>query len=79
MLCLRRKDEPPQAPVPRYRVVAPATPGAPPTPATSAGSSRLAEARRIARCFRHRRDLTYQDVRIVRADGSLVEYAGPMR
>ena len=58
----------------KYAVTAPTTPGADPsrTPAAT-----LAEARMIARQYRHRRDLRGQDVRIERADGQLVEYAGP--
>ena len=60
-----------------YRVSAPLTPGARPVVAGAAAT--LADARRLARGFSHRRDLTYQDVRIERPSGSLVEYAGPPR
>ena len=58
----------------KYLVTAPSTPGATPT---SQSVHTLRDARRIARTFRDRRDLRGQDVRIERADGRLVEYAGP--
>lgn len=60
----------------KYIVSAPKTPGATPseTPAAT-----LAEARKIAKTYSGRRDLKGQDVRINKADGSLVEYAGPAR
>lgn len=60
----------------RYQVTAPKTPGATPS---SQPAATLAEARKIAKAFAGRRDLTGQDVRIERADGQLVEYAGPSR
>lgn len=43
------------------------------------GHHTLTEARKAAREYRNRKDLTWQDVRIERADGSLVAYAGPCR
>jgi hypothetical protein len=61
----------------KYTVTAPKTPGA--QPAEVAAVRTLAEARRAARPFASRPDLKGQDVRINRADGSLVEYAGPSR
>jgi hypothetical protein len=59
-----------------YAVTAPKTPGATPS---SQPAATLADARRIARTFRDRRDLAGQDVRIEHSDGRLVEYAGPAR
>lgn len=59
-----------------YYVTAPETPGAVPT-RTRAHS--LVWARKVARTYHGRRDLTNQDVRIEREDGRLVEYAGPNR
>lgn len=62
----------------RYQVSAPATPGARLT--VAAKYATLRDARRYARdAYRSRRDLTWQDVRIERPDGMLVEYAGPPR
>ena len=60
-----------------YQIRTRTTPGA--TPTVVAETKTLAGARKIARTYRDRRDLTGQDVRIERADGSLVEYAGPTR
>ena len=60
----------------RYAVSAPRTPGA---AHTSTQAATLAEARKISKEFSSRRDLSRQDVRIERNDGSLVEYAGPAR
>lgn len=61
-----------------YVVTAPSTPGA--TPTTQATCGTLREARREARSLScDRADLAGQDVRIERADGSLVEYAGTGR
>ncbi len=59
----------------KYHVSAPKNPGA--VPSVIASSTTLRDARREAKAFtRGRRDLRGQDVRIERADGSLVEYAG---
>ncbi len=61
-----------------YHVTAPSTPGS--RPVVQATTQSLLDARRIARAdYGHRRDLTYQDVRIERQDGRLVAYAGPAR
>lgn len=60
----------------KYTVNAPKTPGA---AATAIAAGTLVEARKIAKQFYGRRDLKRQDVRIERADGTLVEYAGPAR
>ena len=60
----------------KYTVSAPKTPGASPS---AHPAKTLAEARKIAKTFADRRDLKGQDVRIEKADGSLVEYAGPAR
>ncbi len=60
----------------KYNVSAPQTPGAAPSDHPAAT---LAEARKIAKTFVGRRDLTGQDVRIETGDGQLVEYAGPAR
>lgn len=61
-----------------YEITAPKTPGA--TPSVVATATTLSAARKSARYFsRDRRDLSGQDVRINRPDGSLVEYAGPTR
>jgi len=60
-----------------YTVTAPTSPGAQPVeqPACS-----LIIARRMASLYRHRRDLSYQDVAIrMSGNGRLVEYAGPAR
>ena len=59
-----------------YRIVYPGTPGA--TPTTSEPMT-LRQARAAALEVRTRKDLTYQDVRIVRRGGDLYEYAGPAR
>ncbi len=59
----------------KYRISAPSTPGSRPTIQGAHGN--LRDARRSACLFNDRNDLTYQDVRIERADGHLVEYAGP--
>ncbi len=61
----------------RYYVLAPATPGAAPTVLHAA--DRIRDARTLASQLDDRGDLTYQDVRIERRDGSLVEFAGPAR
>ncbi len=61
----------------QYILRAPKTPGA--QPSDISAHVYLAEARKAARAFRDRRDLTNQDVRIERVDGQLVEYAGPNR
>ena len=61
----------------RYIVSAPTSPG---DSATEHGRfETLRDARRGADAFANRDDLTYQDVRIERLNGSLVEYAGPSR
>lgn len=60
----------------KYTVTAPKTPGA---LATSQSANTLAQARAIAKELAGARYLTHQDVRIDRADGHLVEYAGPCR
>jgi hypothetical protein len=60
----------------KYFVAVPESPG---SVATRLPASTLADARRIARRYRERRDLKGQDVRIERADGRLLEYAGPAR
>lgn len=60
----------------KYNVSAPKTPGA--TPSNHPAAS-MAQARKIAKTFANRPDLKGQDVRIERADGQLVEYAGPAR
>jgi hypothetical protein len=61
----------------RYRVTAPSTPGAVAT--EQARCVTLVAARRAAKRFAQRKDLNNCDVRIERADGVLVEYAGPNR
>lgn len=61
----------------RYTVSAPPTPGA--AAEIVARCVWLREARRAAQSYNHRRDLTYQDVRIDDRSGQLVEYAGPSR
>lgn len=60
----------------KYVVTAPKFPGATPIVVGEAGT--LAQARQVARQFRGPW-LTYQSVRIVNKDGSLREYAGPLR
>ena len=62
-----------------YQVRLPETPGS--QPRVAARGLTLAQARRECDSYdiQERRDLTYQDVRIERADGRLYEYAGPMR
>lgn len=60
-----------------YQIQTRTTPGA--TPSIVASTKTLAEARKVARTYSDRRDLTNQDVRIQREDGQLVEYAGPNR
>lgn len=74
-----------------YQISAPATPGARPT--TYGPFKTLAAARKEARKWAHRKDLTNQDVRIERRPGRpngsrdnpdgrevvFVEYAGPNR
>lgn len=57
-------------------VIAPATPGARPSVIGTARTIR--EARKLAKPYQSRKDLTYQDVRIVRG-GKLAEYCGPAR
>ena len=57
-------------------VIAPATPGARPSVIGTARNIR--EARKLAKPYQARKDLTYQDVRIVRG-GKLAEYCGPAR
>lgn len=59
----------------KYFVIAPKVPGAVPS---SQDAATLAEARKIAKSFGDRRDLTWQDVRIER-NGKIIEYAGPPR
>jgi hypothetical protein len=59
-----------------YQVIAPATPGARPTVIGEA--RKIADARRLAKPYEARKDLTYQDVRIAKA-GRHVEYCGPAR
>lgn len=59
-----------------YTVTAPKTPGS--VPAVIGTAKRIAEARKLAKPYQSRRDLTRQDVRIER-DGKLAEYAGPVR
>lgn len=62
----------------KYVVVAPATPGA--TPTNIKFCETLPEARRVAKTFRQRPDLRWQDVRIDSyPSGILKEYAGPHR
>jgi len=62
----------------KYNISYPLTPGAAPSIAEQNVS--LREARKIAaHVAARRRDLTYQDIRLERADGTLVEYAGPAR
>lgn len=61
----------------KYVVTAPKSPGA--QPSAVAECATIAEARRAARPFASRKDLSGQDVRIERPDGMLVEYAGPSR
>ena len=65
----------------RIQISAPRTPGAAATIAWGGyGGETLAEARVAAReLFGHRADLRRQDVRIERATGELIEYAGPCR
>jgi len=63
--------------VTKYQINTRSIPGAQMT--TQGRTSALRDARRIASEYRDRRDLTWQDVRIERTDGSLVEYAGPAR
>lgn len=61
-----------------YQVTYPTTPGS--TPTVQIGARTIREARRHARAeAQARRDLTYQDIRIERRDGRLVEFAGPSR
>jgi hypothetical protein len=61
----------------KYQVTAPVTPGSKPTGVGFADT--LRGARALSKPFKSRRDLRGQDVRIERADGQLVEYAGPAR
>lgn len=65
-------------PLVSYVLTAPTTPGAQPSHQGSYSNLRLARAAAKKR-FAGRRDLVGQDVRIERADGQLVEYAGPAR
>lgn len=59
-------------------VWAPRTPGAEPSIIGQAGT--VAAARTIARQFKNRRDLTYQDVVIrLGRDGRIIERCGPCR
>jgi hypothetical protein len=61
----------------KINVTAPETPGATPT---NHFCNTLREARKIAKGYKSRRDLTWQDVRIEKAaTGQLIEYAGPPR
>jgi hypothetical protein len=61
----------------KFNVSAPETPGA---ASSNHFAKTLREARKIAKEFSRRRDLTYQDVRIEKLPtGMLVEYAGPFR
>lgn len=61
-----------------YTITMPRTPGA--QASAVATATKLADARKQAKSLSSdRRDLRGQDVRIERADGSLVEYAGPAR
>lgn len=60
----------------KYNVSAPKTPG---SAHSITHATTLADARKIAKQFSSRADLKRQDVRIERADGTLVEYAGPAR
>lgn len=60
----------------QYTVTAPKTPGSQPSVVGTA--RRIADARKLAKPYQSRRDLTHQDVRIER-DGKLAEYAGPVR
>jgi hypothetical protein len=53
------------------------TPGA--APCVVSTHSTLREAWTASAEYASRGDLTYQDVRIERTDGTLVEYAGPSR
>ena len=57
-------------------VIAPATPGARPSVIGTARNIR--EARKLAKPYQSRKDLTYQDVRIAKG-GRHVEYCGPAR
>ncbi len=63
----------------KYTVTYPATPGA--ARHTRHSKHRLLGSARKAAddAGRDRRDLTWQDIRIERVDGTLVEYAGPAR
>ena len=62
----------------RYSLCYSHVPGA--RPLVQSRHDTLREARRAAALIRRQRpDLTYPDVRIDRADGSVVEYAGPTR
>lgn len=61
----------------RYQVSLPTVPGNAPS---SHPARTLGQARKLAKILGgHRKDLTYQDVRIETANGSLIEYAGPCR
>ena len=57
-------------------VIAPATPGARPSVIGTARTIR--EARKLAKPYQTRKDLTYPDVRIAKG-GRHVEYCGPAR
>lgn len=61
-----------------YLLTYPETPGAEPT-STECATLRQAREMAAAEVRFGRKDLTYQDIRIERADGTLVEYAGPCR
>lgn len=60
----------------KYTIETRPTPGS--TTTTVGTAKTIREARRIARQYDSRRDLTYQDVAI-RRGGKIVEYAGPSR